>query len=467
MGQQFDRRTLVGGALGAFAALGLAGCIPALGPRQRPAVNIGFVTYPNSFQPGTLALYKAALAVTRAHAQDYDLNVVAVTASLPTPGSLPKPASGIPRIVEPSTVSSLEQALDQEPPIDVVLFDSGLEFAFALQRNLLQPMDPLFRSERTASLEDFFGGAVKAVSDRGQVYGLPLAVQPTVLQYDQRLFDAAHVDPPNGSWTWTTFLNAAKALTSPEANGGAGQFGVDLTGQADVIPIFIWQNGGDLVSPDGTRALVAEPPALEALTFIYDLIHTHKVAAVPPSGPSDKATVARSITAVGPGESPPLYGPNGSRVAMRFLSYNQFMTFGIPAGGRSLRLAEVPRGKSQATLLAITGILALTQKARDPRAAFRVAALLAAEMQKEMIVPAARSVAKDLAKLHPTIASDDAAVLTASLEYARSLPLLSQSALLPLLYQQLLQPIQQGEKTPEEIARAAAAAFDAALNQSN
>lgn len=474
MSSRVARRSLMQASAAGLAALSLAGCIPALVARKRPVVNVGVITFPQGINPSSIPLYKAALAVTKAHSAEYDINVNTITVAFPTPAaasSAPPTPSRSPRISEPPQVAALEQALGQDPPPDVVLFDSGYEFGYALQKNLLQPIDSLVRSDGNFKQDDYFPGALKVASDQGQLFGIPLSVQPTVLQYDKRLFDAAHVDPPDSSWTWTTFLNAAKALTKPEEEGG-GQYALNVFNGGNVLPIFIWQNGGELLSPDGRRSLLAEAPALEAIKFIYDLYHTHKVVALPPKkSPSvsdDVRVVTAQAFAVRTGEYPPLRGPAGERVAMNITTFGgpfAYGRFGPGGANRPIRLAELPKEKKQATLLQLNGILALTQKASDPKAAFQVMALLAAEMQKEMNVPAYRPAAQKLSKTNPMVPEDDASVLVASLEYARALPIMAQPILDPLLSQEVLEPIQQGEKTAEEIARDASQALDQALNE--
>ncbi|HVC34526.1 MAG TPA: extracellular solute-binding protein [Chloroflexota bacterium] len=471
MRSRLPRRSLLMGSAAALAAVGFTGCIPSLGARKKPVVNVGLITYPGGgFNTASVPLLKAALAVTKAHENDYDINVNTITVTPPTPAvpsSSPPTPSKLPKLSEPLTVSALEQALDQDNPPDVVMFGSSYEFGYAVQKNLLQPIDSFSRADATFKASDYFPGAIKAASDQGQLCGLPLAVQPTVLQYDKRLFDAAHLDPPDSTWTWTTLLNAAKALTRPDADNG-GQFALNLLNNTNVLPIFIWQNGGDVVSPDGRRSLLSDAADLAAIKFIYDLFHTYQVVAMPPQsrggagGP--KPAVARAYK-YQTGQYPPLMGAGGQRVAMNFVSFGGYYGFQQGSGQNPIRLAELPRGKDQATELQMNGVLAVTQKASDPKSAFQVMALLAKEMENDMNVPAYRPAAQNLSKLNPSVPEDDARVLVASLEYARSLPVLVDSILGQIMFQQIFQPIQQGDKTPEEITRDASQALDEALNQ--
>jgi multiple sugar transport system substrate-binding protein len=81
----------------------------------------------------------------------------------------------------------------------------------------------------------------------------------------------------DSAWTWEAFLEACRKVTVRQG-ASATRWGADLgTGRRDWQP-WVWSNGGDLFSPDGTKVLVGEPPAVEALQYLADLIHKHRVA---------------------------------------------------------------------------------------------------------------------------------------------------------------------------------------------
>lgn len=471
-----ERRRLLSGSLAALTTLGLAGCLPVLSPRRPTVVTVAYLGLGGPREaglgrPGVTLLYKAALDLVRAHPGEIDLRVTSVTAPPPTPamGPVPPPPGQPPPL--PPTITALEQALNQEPAPDLVFFENFDEFAAAVRRTLLQPLDPLAQGDSPLRPADLFPGALAAVSDQGALYGLPLAAEVLVLQYDQRLFNAAGLPPPDSTWTWTTLLNAARTLTQPDK----GQYGLNLFSGHPllILAAFLWQNGGDLVSPDGRRVLLSEGPALETLRFLYDLIHTHNVVARPqrsaraaPGAPSSPRPIVVGPTR--PGEAPPLMGPGGQRVAMQFVTVGGlYGGWWRPPGVQDwpLRLAEPPRGRGPASALAVSGVLALTARAADPRAAFQVLAALAGEMVKEMPLPVHRP-ALQTAFQRPAapFTPEEGQVLGRALESARALPPSVQSRLGALVFQHLLQPLFEGTRKPEEIAQEAAAALEAALN---
>ncbi len=458
------RRRAFGGLLASASLASLAaGCVPSIGARKPTVVNVVIVTYPGGgAPPPVLSLYKGALQVTKANPGDYEINVTMVSPTMPDPSSGP--------ITTPPTVTALEQALGQSPPPDVVLFSSGYEFAAALEKNLLAPLDDLARGERAFKLDDYFPGTIEAVSDQGKLYGVPLAAAPMVFQYDKRLFDAAGLGPPDASWNWSTLLNAAKQLTNPDAEGGP-QYALNLMGQ-NYIPALVWQNGGEFATKDGRRCLLAEPAAVEAIKFYSDLMHVHKVAMGPPKpGPGGKPMMVERAIAIGPGEYPLLMGPGG-RIAMQPMSgmayaygYGPFGKMG-GSGDRPIRISELPRNKQQATTIELQSVLAVTSASPNPRAAFKALVALAAEMQADMVVPATRTGARRLALINPNIQEEEAKVLVASMEYGRSLPLYRQNQYMQPFYEKLMSPIMNGDKDPGDAAREAAQAIDEVLNKS-
>src|SRR5690606_24723154 len=118
-------------------------------------------------------------------------------------------------------------------------------------------------------LDDYFPAAIEAVSDRGQIYAIPLGMGTTLMQYDKRIFDEAGVEVPGPSWDWTTLVSAGTRLTRGEGENQVWALNL-LNG--NLLPTLIWQNGGEIISKDGLRTLIGEPEAVEAIKYFYALI---------------------------------------------------------------------------------------------------------------------------------------------------------------------------------------------------
>lgn len=94
------------------------------------------------------------------------------------------------------------------------------------------------------------GGAAYQVD--GKPYAVPYRQDSWVLFYNKDLFTKAKVAPPDGSWTWDDYANAAKALTTGLKNGGSKATGTyQHVFQSTVQGFALAQTpGADLLSGD-------------------------------------------------------------------------------------------------------------------------------------------------------------------------------------------------------------------------
>ncbi len=106
----------------------------------------------------------------------------------------------------------------------------------------------------------------------GKVLGVPALVDNLALVYNKKLFDQAGVPYPTAQWTWDDFRAAAKKLTNPATK----QFGWAYINDASEDTVWrflalLWQAGGDLLTPDNTKAAFNSPAGLKAMTLLYDM----------------------------------------------------------------------------------------------------------------------------------------------------------------------------------------------------
>ncbi|HEX2032665.1 MAG TPA: extracellular solute-binding protein, partial [Chloroflexota bacterium] len=115
----------------------------------------------------------------------------------------------------------------------------------------------------------------------GKQYAYPLDFPNQALYYNVELFEQAGVAPPPGNWAddgWTfdRFLDTARRLTRET---GAGTQWAYLTAHTSFRNWWVWvaANGGELLDKDGKTCLLNEPPAVEGLQFLQDLVFKHRV----------------------------------------------------------------------------------------------------------------------------------------------------------------------------------------------
>jgi multiple sugar transport system substrate-binding protein len=123
------------------------------------------------------------------------------------------------------------------------------------------------------------GVADFTTADGGQ-YGLPRDLNTIVLYYNKDMFDAAGIPYPDDTWDWAKLRDVAKQLTK-DANGDGkvDQWGfyTETTDMENDWLSLVWQNGGDVLAPDGKSTVLDTDQAAGGIQFLQDLIWKDKV----------------------------------------------------------------------------------------------------------------------------------------------------------------------------------------------
>jgi len=123
--------------------------------------------------------------------------------------------------------------------------------------------------------DDFYSFERDAAMSGGRVYGVPALVDNLALVYNKKLFDAAGVAYPTATWTWDDFRAAAKKLTNADKKQYGWAYVAD--GSEDTTWRWIamlWQAGGQLLTPDGTKTAFNSPAGLRATQLLHDMAVT-------------------------------------------------------------------------------------------------------------------------------------------------------------------------------------------------
>ncbi len=146
---------------------------------------------------------------------------------------------------EEITDKLLTQVAANNPP-DVAYLDSSAVGGFAM-RNALVNLDPYIELSKGVDPDDYVEAFLTSARYQGSLYGLPIDAESTGLFYRTDLFEAAGIsEPPK---TWDDFLVAAEKLTIPDKK----QYGFILFAPEASYYWYpwLWQAGGELLSPDG------------------------------------------------------------------------------------------------------------------------------------------------------------------------------------------------------------------------
>jgi multiple sugar transport system substrate-binding protein len=190
----------------------------------------------------------------------------------------------------------IQTALRSGSPPDVIEGQHGWVVPYA-QAGLLLPLDDVVDAR-----DDYVPAALEYDTWNNHLWGAPYRIETHALLYNKGMFREAGLDPERPPQTWPELVAAARTLTRKRMDG-RDQYGYAITGGGEVgntvfraLPL-IWMNGGDLLSPDMSRATVNQPAAVEAIEFYTDMLTALKVS--PPSTLQDDGNAIRRLFVAG------------------------------------------------------------------------------------------------------------------------------------------------------------------------
>lgn len=181
--------------------------------------------------------------------------------------------------------------------------------------------------------DDFFDAHVAGGKVKGKQFSLPHDGAPQGLWINTDLFQREGLPAPSWDTTWQQFLDAALRLTKRDGGGPAQQLGFGRPGWL----FWLWSAGGDLYSEDGTRFLIDQPAAVEALTWLQEAVQKHRVA------PDNQEQGDASLADFRNGRLAMAFGARGSLGNYRAIDSFTFDAAPIPRGPRG-RVAQLGVG---------------------------------------------------------------------------------------------------------------------------
>jgi len=127
-------------------------------------------------------------------------------------------------------------------------------------------------------LDDFLEQQLIACRVGPSLFALPRYISTVALTYNKDYLDEAGIEYPDETWDWTDLENALQQL---------GEMGTSERGTLFPYyvnpwyqPVFVWANGGEWMNKEymGTKMLIDQPEAMEALRWQYDMIYRHGYA---------------------------------------------------------------------------------------------------------------------------------------------------------------------------------------------
>ena len=182
---------------------------------------------------------------------------------------------------------------------DIIEIQNGWNIPMAATGTLL-PLDD-FYAKNKIDQADFVKAALDLSRNEGKVYGVPYRVEAHAVYYNKGAYKEAGLDPAKPPKTWAELIEVSRKLT--KTVNGKPQYGFGITGGGEFgntvfrsLP-FVWMNGGSLLSDDMKKVVIAEKPAVDAVTFYTNFLTKEKVS--PPSTLQNDGTALRRLFIAG------------------------------------------------------------------------------------------------------------------------------------------------------------------------
>lgn len=182
-----------------------------------------------------------------------------------------------PEIIPDGGWAKIDTLLTADSAADVTRINDDSVYGWGTGGKLTQ-LDPLVA--KSLKKDDYFPMEWQAMVIDGKLFTLQPHLGVNLFVYNKTLFQRAGITAPTDwkqTWTWDTFVGNMRKMAALGAPAGSGGevFGA-YVGGAYMMPMM-WGNGPTPLNADETKCTFNSPAALEILTEMEALIHTHKL----------------------------------------------------------------------------------------------------------------------------------------------------------------------------------------------
>lgn len=147
----------------------------------------------------------------------------------------------------------------------------------------LAPLDD-FIADAELEMSDYFEGPLVYGMHEGQRYSLPVSASNLGLFWNKDLFEQAGLDPNTPPKTWDELVSFSKTIKEATGKWGFELYTQGGEGTSWQWQVYLWQNGGDVLSEDLSAPAFNSEAGTEALQFWVDLVNEEQVSSLEPWG---------------------------------------------------------------------------------------------------------------------------------------------------------------------------------------
>ena len=181
-----------------------------------------------------------------------------------------------------------------------VFFRTGrglVPYAVFASKNVIRSLDPFIKRDKWDQ-SDFWPNLIKLMTAKSQQWVIPQDFNQTLFAYNATFLQQSAVTVPpsdwkDQSWTWNELARRGQQVQS--------RIGADGSRWAMGRPqgswhLYMWTNGGDYMTEDGSRVTLTDAAVVDALDFVAKLMHTHRIAPTPQTTlPPGNAIATQSV----------------------------------------------------------------------------------------------------------------------------------------------------------------------------
>ena len=149
---------------------------------------------------------------------------------------------------------------------DVVVLDAASSALF-MKNGVLQDISGYLAADKDLHRDQFFENTLLAGTYQGKLYSIPGDFTPMVMYYNKDLFDEAKVPYPKNGWSFQEFESTCASLTTALAAKKKTGFVISTWMPGWVM--WLWNNGGNVLDPSGTKASGTLDSAANAETIAF------------------------------------------------------------------------------------------------------------------------------------------------------------------------------------------------------
>ena len=238
------------------------------------------------------------------------------------------------------------------------VYEAGAEYVAPLATKNMA-LDISDRVAGWGERDDFYDSAWSTVTYQGKTYGVPILSAPQTLMYRKDMLQGAGLNAAPANWA--DLEQDAVSLTKRDGN----KFLVSGFNAQPIWQQYMWflfQNGGDVFTPDG-QVVVNSPQAVQALEFFSKLFNDDKVAS--------KSAIAAPTANVGAMAANLVAMEIGNQLTVRDFRDNN------PSQAANLVVAN-PVSQTQQVTTNWTDWLAISKQSKNADAAWKFVQFVAA-----------------------------------------------------------------------------------------